>query len=132
MGSLLHIPLHITPLPAMSASTADVLLVLIAILFPPASAAILTGCSCALFVNVLLTLLGYIPGHLHAFWLIYKKIQADERYGPQGSVYVAQGVYQPIGAPLPEHHHHHPQYHHQQQQHPGPDSKGAPPPYGAV
>lgn len=28
--------------------------------------------------------LGYIPGHIHAFWLIYKKMQAEERYGNGG------------------------------------------------
>jgi len=28
--------------------------------------------------------LGYIPGHIHAFWLIYKKMAAEERYGHGG------------------------------------------------
>lgn len=28
--------------------------------------------------------LGYIPGHIHAFWLIYKKMEAEERYGNGG------------------------------------------------
>ena len=28
--------------------------------------------------------LGYIPGHIHAFWLIYKKNKAEERYGRGG------------------------------------------------
>lgn len=28
--------------------------------------------------------LGYFPGHIHAFWLIYKKMQAEERYGVGG------------------------------------------------
>lgn len=28
--------------------------------------------------------LGYLPGHIHAFWLIYKKMQAEERYGDGG------------------------------------------------
>ena len=45
----------------------DVFLVLIAILFPPAAAAMVAGCSCDLLINILLTLLGYIPGHIHAF-----------------------------------------------------------------
>lgn len=26
----------------------------------------MTGCSCDLLINIALTLLGYIPGHLHA------------------------------------------------------------------
>jgi len=79
--------------------------------------------------------------------------QADESYGPQGSTYVSQGVYQPIGAPMLGHHHphhpHHPHHHQhgayqggeryaghdQREQHtsvPTHDtSKGAQPPYGA-
>ncbi|KAK9894914.1 hypothetical protein P389DRAFT_211586 [Cystobasidium minutum MCA 4210] len=127
----------------------DVLLILIAILFPPASAAIVTGCSCALMLNILLTILGYIPGHLHAFWLIYKKIQAEERYGPQGYVYVSQGVYEPIGGPDqatnqfavqapyqgasgPEIYAGQGSYHSQGQHVQQGSNKGAPPPYGAV
>jgi uncharacterized membrane protein YqaE (UPF0057 family) len=31
-------------------------------------------CSCDLLINILLTVLGYLPGHVHAFWLIYKKV----------------------------------------------------------
>ena len=31
-----------------------------------------------------ITSLGYLPGHIHAFWLIYKKMQAEERYGNGG------------------------------------------------
>lgn len=30
--------------------------------------------------------LGYIPGHIHAFWLIYKKIHAEEKYGSGGFI----------------------------------------------
>jgi hypothetical protein len=28
--------------------------------------------------------LGYFPGHIHAFWLIYKKMKAEEMYGMGG------------------------------------------------
>ncbi|EJF63821.1 hypothetical protein BD309DRAFT_975233 [Dichomitus squalens] len=73
----------------------DVLLIVVAILFPPAAAAFITGCSCDLLINILLTVLGYLPGHLHAFWLIYKKMQAEERYGRGGYIYVGNGEYQP-------------------------------------
>ncbi|KAF8868203.1 hypothetical protein BD779DRAFT_1600910 [Infundibulicybe gibba] len=64
--------------------TSDVILILVAILFPPAAAGMITGCSCDLLINILLTILGYIPGHIHAFWLIYRKMQAEERYGNGG------------------------------------------------
>jgi len=74
----------------------DVLLIIVAIIFPPAAAAFITGCSCDLLINILLTVLGYIPGHIHAFWLIYKKIKAEERYGRGGYQYAGNGTYQPI------------------------------------
>jgi len=74
----------------------DVLLIIVAILFPPAAAAFITGCSCDLLINILLTILGYIPGHLHAFWLIYKKMQAEEQYGRGGFQYVGNGAYEPL------------------------------------
>ncbi|KAF8716016.1 hypothetical protein AX14_012499 [Amanita brunnescens Koide BX004] len=76
--------------------TSDIILIIVAILFPPAAAAIITGCSCDLLINICLTILGYFPGHLHAFWLIYKKMQAEERYGVGGFIYAGNGVYQPI------------------------------------
>ncbi|KAJ7190228.1 hypothetical protein GGX14DRAFT_606281, partial [Mycena pura] len=61
----------------------DVLLIFVAILFPPVAAAFITGCSCDLLINILLTILGYIPGHIHVFF-IYKKMKAEERYGAGG------------------------------------------------
>ncbi|KAI6024255.1 hypothetical protein EDC04DRAFT_2725849 [Pisolithus marmoratus] len=72
------------------------LLIIVAIIFPPAAVAFMTGCSCDLLINVLLTILGYIPGHLHAFWLIYKRIQAEERYGYGQYRYVGSGKYEPL------------------------------------
>ncbi|ORY88302.1 hypothetical protein BCR35DRAFT_301834 [Leucosporidium creatinivorum] len=77
--------------------TSDVVLVLVAILCPPVAAAFLTGCSCDLLINILLTILGYLPGHIHAFWLIYKNAQAEERYGANNYRYCGNGEYAPIG-----------------------------------
>ncbi|KAJ6590518.1 hypothetical protein DFH09DRAFT_1245020 [Mycena vulgaris] len=74
----------------------DVLLIFVAILFPPAAAAFIAGCSCDLLINILLTVLGYIPGHIHAFWLIYKKMKAEERYGAGGFRYTGNGTYEPL------------------------------------
>jgi len=74
----------------------DVVLIIVAILFPPAAAGFITGCSCDLLINICLTILGYIPGHIHAFWLIYRRIQAEERYGYGGYQYVGNGHYQPV------------------------------------
>ncbi|KZV99549.1 hypothetical protein EXIGLDRAFT_605469 [Exidia glandulosa HHB12029] len=78
--------------------SSDVLLIIVAILFPPAAAGFITGCSCDLLINICLTLLGALPGHLHAFWLIYKKMVAEERYGAGGFRYVGNGQYEPISA----------------------------------
>ncbi|KAN0063067.1 hypothetical protein ACQY0O_004230 [Thecaphora frezii] len=86
----------------------DIILILLAIFFPPASVAFLTGCSCDLIINFLLTILGVLPGTIHAFWLIYKKMKAEERYGPGNIKYTGNGewvphggAYYPAGAPPP-------------------------------
>ncbi|KAI0423916.1 hypothetical protein F5Y09DRAFT_325974 [Xylaria sp. FL1042] len=54
----------------MGAASA-VLVVLITILFPPAGVAIVAGCGANLCINIALTILGYIPGHIHAFYIEY-------------------------------------------------------------
>ncbi|GAA6023482.1 hypothetical protein JCM10207_006211 [Rhodosporidiobolus poonsookiae] len=75
--------------------TSDIVLVLVAILFPPASTAFLTGCSCDLLITICLTVLGYIPGHLHAFYLIYQHVKAEERYGAGNVKYDGNGEWAP-------------------------------------
>ncbi|KAF7349212.1 UPF0057-domain-containing protein [Mycena sanguinolenta] len=85
----------------------DVLLIFVAILFPPAAAAFITGCSCDLLINILLTILGYIPGHIHAFWLIYKKMKAEEALRPRRlplyvHLHVGNGTYEPIAQGQPQ------------------------------
>ncbi|KAL0958357.1 hypothetical protein HGRIS_000499 [Hohenbuehelia grisea] len=101
--------------------SSDVVLILVAIIFPPAAAAFIAGCSCDLLINICLTVLGYIPGHLvsnfvrrvtktcynhsnsqHAFYLIYKKMQAEERYGYGGYLYVGNGHYEPLQPGQPQ------------------------------
>ncbi|KAI0140384.1 hypothetical protein LQW54_002302 [Pestalotiopsis sp. IQ-011] len=47
------------------------LVVLITILLPPVGVWAVAGCGADLFINICLTLLGYIPGHIHAFYLEY-------------------------------------------------------------
>ncbi|EDR03405.1 uncharacterized protein LACBIDRAFT_155182, partial [Laccaria bicolor S238N-H82] len=64
----------------------DVLLILVTIFFPPIGVFFITGCSCELLINILLTALGFVPGAIHAFWLIYKQMQAEERYGSGGFI----------------------------------------------
>ncbi|EIW81548.1 UPF0057-domain-containing protein [Coniophora puteana RWD-64-598 SS2] len=78
----------------------DILLIIVAIFFPPAAAAFIAGCGCELCLNILLTCLGYIPGHIHAFWLIYKRMKAEEQYGRGGYMYQGSGKFGPYGQPM--------------------------------
>jgi len=48
-----------------------VLLVLVTLLLPPVGVYIVAGCGVDLLINIGLCLLGYIPGHIHAFYLEY-------------------------------------------------------------
>lgn len=48
----------------------DALRIILAVLLPPLGAFMRVGFSGHFFLNILLTLLGYIPGLVHAIWLI--------------------------------------------------------------
>lgn len=50
----------------------DLIRILIAILPPPLGVFLQVGFAGAFWLNVLLTLLGYIPGIVHAVWIIAK------------------------------------------------------------
>ena len=50
----------------------DFLRILLAILLPPVGVLLQVGVSKHFFLNVLLTLLGYVPGIIHAVWVILK------------------------------------------------------------
>ena len=51
----------------------DLLKIILAIIFPPLGVAVETGMSRDLLINILLTLLGFIPGVIHALYVILKK-----------------------------------------------------------
>lgn len=51
----------------------DILRVLIAILLPPLGVFLQVGIGKHFWINILLTLLGYIPGIVHAVYIIAKK-----------------------------------------------------------
>ncbi|MCG7537376.1 MULTISPECIES: YqaE/Pmp3 family membrane protein [Pseudoalteromonas] len=51
----------------------DILRVIIAILLPPLGVFLQVGLGASFWLNLLLTLLGYFPGVLHAVWVIAKK-----------------------------------------------------------
>ncbi|MFC7051951.1 YqaE/Pmp3 family membrane protein [Hansschlegelia quercus] len=51
----------------------DLLRILIAIFIPPLGVFLQVGIGLHFWLNILLTLLGYIPGIIHAIWVIIKK-----------------------------------------------------------
>lgn len=51
----------------------DVIRVVIAIVIPPLGVFLQVGLGKDFWINILLTLLGYIPGLVHAIWIIAKK-----------------------------------------------------------
>jgi uncharacterized membrane protein YqaE (UPF0057 family) len=50
-----------------------ILKIILALVLPPVSAFLQVGIGMHFWVNILLTLLGGIPGIIHALWLIAKK-----------------------------------------------------------
>ncbi|KAJ1302013.1 hypothetical protein OPQ81_000848 [Rhizoctonia solani] len=53
-------------------STSDVLLYFLALLVPPIPVFVKRGCSADVIINILLWILGWIPGVIHAWWIISK------------------------------------------------------------
>ncbi len=53
----------------------NILRIILAILLPPIGVLLTTGLSLQLLLNILLTILGYIPGIVHAVWIIAKADQ---------------------------------------------------------
>jgi uncharacterized membrane protein YqaE (UPF0057 family) len=51
----------------------DVLRILLAILLPPLGVFLQVGIGPQFWINILLTLLGYIPGIIHAIWVIVSR-----------------------------------------------------------
>lgn len=51
----------------------NIINIIAAILLPPLGVFLTMGVSQALLINVLLTLLGWVPGVIHALWIISKK-----------------------------------------------------------
>jgi uncharacterized membrane protein YqaE (UPF0057 family) len=51
----------------------DILKIVLAIFLPPVAAFLQTGVGKHLFINIILTLCGLLPGIIHALWLVVKK-----------------------------------------------------------
>ncbi len=50
-----------------------ILRIVLGILLPPLGVFLTTGVSTPLFINILLTILGWLPGSIHAVWVIVKQ-----------------------------------------------------------
>jgi len=57
----------------MDRKTGDVIRILISVIIPPVGVFLEVGLGLQFWINILLTLLGYIPGLIHAVWIIVKK-----------------------------------------------------------
>lgn len=51
----------------------DVIRILLSILLPPLGVFLQVGIGLHFWLNILLTLLGYFPGLIHAIWVILRK-----------------------------------------------------------
>ena len=51
----------------------DVIRILLAIILPPVGVFLQVGIGLHFWLNILLTILGYVPDIIHAVWVIVKK-----------------------------------------------------------
>jgi uncharacterized membrane protein YqaE (UPF0057 family) len=57
----------------MKESTMDFWRIILSVILPPVGVFLQVGFGLHFWLNILLTLLGYIPGLLHAIWIITRK-----------------------------------------------------------
>ncbi|KAI5812068.1 plasma membrane proteolipid 3 precursor [Pyronema omphalodes] len=60
-----------------------ILLIIITIFLPPLGVLLVAGCGMDFLINLILTFLGYFPGHIHAFYLewVYYERKEDIKAG---------------------------------------------------
>ncbi|WP_136253670.1 MULTISPECIES: YqaE/Pmp3 family membrane protein [Halomonadaceae] len=51
----------------------DVIRIILAILLPPVGVFLQVGIGLHFWINILLTILGYVPGIVHAVWIIARR-----------------------------------------------------------
>ncbi|EJP62462.1 hypothetical protein ACQRIT_000281 [Beauveria bassiana] len=56
----------------MPFTASDICKILLAIILPPIGVLLERGCGADLCINICLTILGYIPGIIHALYIILK------------------------------------------------------------
>ncbi|KFA45948.1 hypothetical protein S40293_07299 [Stachybotrys chartarum IBT 40293] len=50
----------------------DICKIILAVILPPVGVFLERGCGADFFINILLTILGYLPGIIHALYIILK------------------------------------------------------------
>ncbi|AEO56066.1 hypothetical protein MYCTH_2314489 [Thermothelomyces thermophilus ATCC 42464] len=56
----------------MPLTASDICKIIFAIILPPLGVFLERGCNADFFINILLTILGYLPGIVHALYIICK------------------------------------------------------------
>ncbi|CBQ67374.1 Plasma membrane proteolipid 3 [Ustilago sp. UG-2017a] len=56
----------------MPFTCSDIVKIILAIFLPPLGVFLERGCGADFWINVLLTILGYLPGIIHALYIIFK------------------------------------------------------------
>ncbi|KAJ7098015.1 hypothetical protein B0H15DRAFT_823782 [Mycena belliarum] len=56
----------------MAFTASDICKIIAAIILPPLGVALERGCGADFLINILLTILGFIPGIIHALYIILK------------------------------------------------------------
>lgn len=51
-------------------SSVDVLFIIAALLMPPLAVFLKVGFTAHFFINIVLTILGFVPGQIHALWVV--------------------------------------------------------------
>ncbi len=65
----------------MASAFMDILRVILAILLPPLGVFLTVGIGMHFWLNILLTILGYVPGIVHAVWIIASRRSQGELPG---------------------------------------------------
>ena len=58
---------------ASSSDSADLLRILLSIVLPPLGVFLQEGIGTQFWINLLLPLLGYVPGLVHAIWIVARR-----------------------------------------------------------
>lgn len=58
----------------------DFMRILLAILLPPLGVFLTKGISPAFVINIFLTVLGWLPGSIHAVWIVVKQAENEPAY----------------------------------------------------